>query len=138
VTAVRLDALAARAEASARAAAPEGRELRLDWRGGPAPVVADRARLSQALANLTANALEHGSGAVEIRGRRRDRTVRIEIRDAGPGESRSGASGERGRGLAIAADAARDAGGRLLLERSAEGTTAAMELPLAEGSPRAR
>jgi signal transduction histidine kinase len=124
---VRLDRLATLAATGARlAAAGADREVRLDWRAGATAVRADRRRLSQALANLTANALEHGGGAVEIRGREVGGKVRLEVRDEGPRA--------RGNGLAIAARAARDAGGRLLLDASPEGTTAALELPVADTS----
>jgi signal transduction histidine kinase len=117
---LRLDRLAAAAAAAARPlAAARGRRVSFDWRGGPGRVRADRGRVAQALANLTANAVEHGDGTVEVRGREEHGAVRVEVRD-------------RGRGLAIAADAARDAGGRLLVERSGEETVAALELPVAE------
>ena len=52
------------------AARADGRPLRLRWEGPPALVRADRRRLSQAISNLVANAVEHGSGPIEVRGRR--------------------------------------------------------------------
>src|SRR4051794_15979999 len=48
-------------------------------------VRADRLRLSQALGNLVANALEHGAGPVTVRARAADGLLRIEVTDAGPG-----------------------------------------------------
>jgi signal transduction histidine kinase len=117
-----LRALAAQAAASARIpAAAAGRRVRFDWRAGATRVLADRGRLAQVLANLTANAVEHGSGTVEVRGRETDGKLRIEVHDEGP---------PRGRGIAIAADAAREAGGELSFVAAPEGTTAVLELPV--------
>lgn len=86
-----------------------GRSVSLDWRAGRAAVLADRGRLAQALGNLMANAAEHGEGPVELSAERRGGAVRVEVRN-------------RGRGLRIASDAARDAGGSLRV-------VAALELP---------
>ena len=63
-----------------RCAAP-GARCRFDWRAGPTQVVADRGRLAQALGNLLANAAEHGSGPLEVRGRRVPGAVRVEVRN---------------------------------------------------------
>jgi signal transduction histidine kinase len=114
-----------------------GRPVTVRWDAGHAWVRADRGRLSQALGNVMANALEHGSGPIEIRAvRKGGRAVRVEVRNATPGvpggrRSKAG----RGRGLGIATRAVREAGGRLTLERDDDGTTAAVELPLVEESP---
>ena len=81
---------------------------RVDWRAGPARVVADPGRLSQALGNLLANAAEHGDGAVTVSARRSGSRVRVRV-----------ANPERGRGLPIATAAAADAGARLSLDRAA-------------------
>lgn len=113
-----------------------GRGLRMRWEAGRAVVLADRERLSQALGNLVANAVEHGTGPVELHAARRGpRSVRVEVRDGGaPAAVRPCASPApgRGRGLEIAARAVEEAGGCLMLERRAGGTTAAIELPLIE------
>ena len=78
----------------------------LDWRAGPARVIADRGRLAQAVGNLLANAAEHGDGAVAVRAERSGSRVRVHV-----------VNPERGRGIAIAAAAAADAGGELSLGR---------------------
>lgn len=110
-----------------------GRRLGMTWEGPPVAVRADRGRLAQALGNLIANAVEHGSGAVQLRGRRAGRSVLVEVRDAGaPGRADPRGGADRGRGLAIAREAVEEAGGRLLLERGQQGTTAAIELPVAD------
>jgi signal transduction histidine kinase len=91
----------------------------------------DPRRLSQVLANLTANAVEHGSGEVSLQAVETADGVRVEVRDEG-GPARSVPVAGRGRGLKIAADAARDLGGRLTVERTEDGTVAAVDLPAAE------
>src|SRR3954470_11104154 len=70
---------------------------------GNAMVRADRSRLASALGNLLSNAAEHGDGEVSIQARRLRDRLRIEVTNP-----------VRGRGLDIAADAAADAGGRLV------------------------
>ena len=107
-----------------------GRGLRVDWRAGGAPVIADRRRVAQALGNVVANAAEHGRGTVEIRGRRQPEGVLVEVRSGGPVGPRSRPG--RGRGLAIAASALCSVGGRLALRSDGEVTTAALELPVDE------
>jgi signal transduction histidine kinase len=122
-------------------AAGSGRRMRVRWDAGQALVRADRGRLAQALGNLLANAVEHGSGPIEIHAvRKAPRSVRVEVRNGGeavaPGRRRLPPP-DRGRGLHIAGRAVRDAGGKLELHRHGGRTTAAVELPLAEaGSPR--
>lgn len=64
-----------------------GRPLRFTWEGAPATVRADSGRLAQAFGNLVANAVEHGSGPVELRGRRAGRRVVLEVRDGRPGRA---------------------------------------------------
>ena len=111
-----------------------GRRLRVRSELGTAAVRADRGRLAQALGNLLANAAEHGSGTVELRGRRDGERVVLEVLDDGgsgalapPRERR-----DRGHGLAIASAAVEEAGGRLTLRRGQGATVAALELPAAE------
>jgi signal transduction histidine kinase len=115
------------------AARKAGRSLRFRWEGPPAEIMADRSRVAQALGNLLANAMEHGSGPVEVRGRRSGRRVLVEVRDGGPASDGQNADGaDRGRGLSIAARAVEEAGGTLTVDHAADATTAAIEFPVAE------
>ena len=115
------------------AARSAGRRLRFRWEGPPAVVSADRRRLAQVLGNLVSNAIEHGSGPVEVSGRRGGRGAVVEVRDHGPaGAAGHGPPADRGHGLDIAGEAVQEAGGRLTVARTPEGTLAAVELPLAE------
>jgi two-component system, OmpR family, sensor kinase len=98
------------------------------WLGGPAPARVDRGALAKALGNLIANAAEHGAGEISVRGRTTRAGVRIEIRNANrPGNAVAGSG--RGRGLRIAERAARELGGRVLVDRREEETVAVLELP---------
>jgi len=120
-------------------AARQGRRVSLRWEAGTVAVRADRRRLAQVLGNLLANAMEHGSGTVRLRGRRRGSAVVLEVMDEGPrteasDTDRSGGGDlkepeQRGRGLGIAARAAEEAGGSLSVVRTPEGTSASVELP---------
>jgi DNA-binding response OmpR family regulator len=115
-----------------------GCRLELVQAGAGAIVRGDRLRLAQAVGNLLANALEHGTGRVELLARSMGDRVRIEVADEGPGlpapvadlarRARAG-RGRRGRGLAIAADIADRHGGRLVAAPSARGARVALELP---------
>ncbi len=107
----------------------------------PAAIVAgDRLRLAQAIANLVANALEHGEGPVTLTARASGRRwVRIEVSDEGPGLPASlgdltrrarGGRGRRGRGLAIAAGIVERHGGRLVAAPAQRGARIALELPI--------
>jgi signal transduction histidine kinase len=100
---------------------------------GEDTVVADPARLGAAVDNLVANALDHGSGRVDVRASAGAGEARIEVRDEGPSPTPS-VTGDprRGHGLTIAREAARDFGGVLLgPEPSADGgTLAAVTVPL--------
>jgi signal transduction histidine kinase len=116
--------------------------LRLGWVGGVGHVWADRVRLAQAVGNLIANAIEHGGGEIEVRGRAEAGTVRIEVLDTGRGlpapvaelaRRPRGGRGTRGRGLAIASAIATDHGGRLAAAPSDRGARLVLELPMAAG-----
>ena len=122
---VRLDRLVWRAATASDVAARRvGGGVHFDWSAGPITVTANRGRLSQALGNLLANAVEHGGGHVSVVGRRTTRGVRVEVRDSG-----------RGHGLAITAKAVRDSGGRLTAARAGSGTAVAIELPITDADP---
>jgi signal transduction histidine kinase len=106
----------------------EGRGASVTWEGGRAPLRIDRGRLSQVLGNLLANAAEHGAGEVELRGSRTSDGIRIEVRSHHRKRVR-GPRGDRGRGLAIADQAAREIGGRLQVRSREDSVVAALELP---------
>jgi len=123
-----------------------GGDLALRLPVGTPVVSGDRVRLAQACGNLLANAIEHGSGRVELCAvAARDR-VRIEVCDDGPGlpapmaqltrNARAG-RGRRGRGLAIAAEIADRHGGRLASVPVAHGARVAIELPTVGRAPAA-
>jgi signal transduction histidine kinase len=115
-----------------------GCELRVAPPAPDALVRGDRVRLAQAVGNLLANALEHGSGVIEVGARSVAGRVRIEVSDEGGGlpapvaelvrRPRAG-RGRRGRGLAIASDIVARHGGRLVSAPSARGARLAIELP---------
>jgi signal transduction histidine kinase len=138
--AVRLDELALAAVAAwSPLATASGTELRAGVALATATVAGDRVRLAQALENLVANALEHGTGPVELTVRAAGGWARIEVSDRGPGlpapvgelarRARRG-RGRRGRGIAIACEVAARHGGRVLTAPSRDGARIALELPL--------
>ena len=87
-----------------------------------------RGRAAQALGNVLANAAEHGSGDVELNGRRSERGVRVEVRSAGRPAGEPRAPG-RGQGLSIAREAVEDAGGRLEMTGDGHETVVSLDLP---------
>jgi len=104
------------------------RRCSADWGAGAAFGVMDRGRLAQILGNLLANSTEHGDGDLRLRALRVPGAVRLELRNGNrtePGAQRA----DRGRGLAIAAEAARELGGRLLVQTDEAATMAVLELP---------
>jgi signal transduction histidine kinase len=132
--------LGASVEAWRGSAASKGASLQLRWTGRPAHVWGDRLRIAQATGNLLANAIEHGGGRVEVRGRLepRRRIARIEVLDQGPGlrapvpelaRSARAGRGHRGRGLAIACAIASVHGGRIAAAPSERGARLVLELP---------
>ena len=91
-------------------------------------VLATRGALSQVVATLLENSLQHGAGTTTVTERRSGRSVVVEISDEGPGvpaalgarifERTVSSSGSTGLGLALARDLAEADGGRLELVRA--------------------
>jgi signal transduction histidine kinase len=131
-------------EAWEAAAAARGVRLARTWSGPPAHVWGERIRLAQATGNLIANAIEHGAGTVEVKGRAGTARVRIEVSDEGAGlpapvaqlarRSHRG-DARRGRGLAIASRIAADHGGCLASAPVQRGARLVLELPPAGDQP---
>lgn len=131
-----------------------GMEVRLHWRGADAGVWGHRSRLARVTGNLIANAIDHGDGYVEVRGRADETAVVVEVLDGGAGlnapppalleggprrrgPGRRGArwgrgqTSGRGRGLLIARAVAEAHGGRLTTAPSERGARFVVTLPLA-------
>ncbi len=128
-----------------------GSSLSFDLPDGPTCALADRDRVAQIVVNLLSNALRHApSSPVELRVRRQDKEVRLEVRDFGPGitaehlphlferfyradPSRSSAPDGRGGsgvGLTISSHLAQAMGGRIEVESQFEnGSSFALILP---------
>lgn len=150
-----VEALALAAEAVRRWRAPaatEGRDIELAWHAAGCRLVCDPVAVARALDNLIANSLEHGSGPIRVEGSVRAQRLRMLVADGAdagglaiPRVSGSrprgwlGGAGERerrdarrGHGLAIVAEIAADHGGRFAACAHAAGSSAVLELPLAE------
>jgi signal transduction histidine kinase len=123
-------------------AALGGGSIALRWRTGGAHVLADPARLSQALDNLIVNALEHGGPNVVVEARTAGDRLRISITDDGrsarpasrvgaPAEVIARLTGRHGHGLEVVRSVAAAHRGRFALQRSEHGSVAMLELPLA-------
>jgi two-component system sensor histidine kinase TctE len=120
----------------------DGAEVDLFWTAGPAIVRGERTRIAQALDNLIANALEHGTPPVRVGASSAPGRVRISVADSGPrpelgsssnGNGRTGP--RRGHGLQIASSAAAANGGRFFIFPSRRGTVAVLELPVEGAGP---
>lgn len=114
-------------------AAAGRRTLTLRWRAGSASVLADPARVAQALDNLIDNALRHGGLRVSVGAELCAAGVRITVRDTGgPATPRTRTrDGRHGHGLAIVSRVAAEHGGRFLMLQTNAGASATLELPLA-------
>jgi signal transduction histidine kinase len=121
-----------------------GGSVEFRWHAGAAAVVADPARLSQAIDNLIVNALEHGGPHVAVEARLGSGRLRIAVADDGravrpdgwtdsPSQLIARLTGRRrrGHGLAVVREVAAEHGGRFALQRSDSGSVAVLELPLA-------
>jgi signal transduction histidine kinase len=120
-----------------------GGSIELRWQAGGAPLIADPVRIAQALDNLIVNALEHGGPNVVVEAREFKGRLRISIFDDGAPSrprSRRGSSSEvvsrltrrrHGHGLEVVRSVASEHQGRFALHRSAAGSVAVLELPLA-------
>ncbi|MFJ3137115.1 sensor histidine kinase [Streptomyces sp. NPDC102359] len=139
----------------ARAAGPD-HHWRLDLPDGPAPVVADAARLQQVLVNLFANARTHTPPGTTVTARvRRDGSrLRVDVADDGPGippdllphvferfargdAARTRATGSTGLGLAIVRAVATAHGGTVTVDSAPGRTVFTLHLPApaTPGSP---
>ena len=112
------------------------------------PVLADPDGLKQVVGNLLQNALRYtpAPGRVQLRGETRDRVVRVEVSNSGPGipaadlphvlerfyrveKSRATAGGGAGIGLAIVRELVTSFGGRVGIESADGRTTVWFHLP---------
>lgn len=132
-----------------RPAAEASGGIRVFWDAGDAALFGDPVRLSRALDNLIANAVEHGGPplvltAAVVAGRLR-LTVANGVRGGGAAEpaDENGASGSapggcadprRGHGTELVSEIAREHRGRFAFCRTGSGCVAALELPLADES----
>jgi signal transduction histidine kinase len=113
-----------------------GPSIALDWRGGAAVVHGYPMRLTQALDNLVANAVEHGRGPVSVLGRTDGACVSVCILDRGAGLMRPldelrprSWQARRGHGLVIARHAVELHGGTLRTVRGPTGSGVEVRLP---------
>jgi signal transduction histidine kinase len=117
---------------------PGERPVALDWRAGVALVEGYPLRLTQALDNLVANAIEHGRGPVTVVSRMTGGFVSVCVLDRGAGLLRPihdfrprSWQASRGHGLVVARQAVELHGGTLLPVRGPTGSGVELRLPLA-------
>jgi signal transduction histidine kinase len=113
----------------------------LDWRAGAAVVQGYPMRLTQALDNLVANAVEHGRGPVTVCGTMRGSCISVLVLDRGAGLMRPpedlGArslKARRGHGLVVARHAVELHGGTLRPVRCTLGAGIEIRLPVGASS----
>lgn len=116
----------------------EQRSFLLDWRGPIDGVycLGSKRRFIEVISNLLGNAFRHGAGHVTLLARVRSDSIRIEIRDQGPGLARPVASlarrrrsGRHGHGLPVAMRAAAKLGAEISSAPSSEGAVLVFNLP---------
>jgi len=111
-----------------------GRRIAVSWCCGDALADVDPLRVSQALDNLIANALEHGGGPITLEGERHGDRIDLIVRDSGGAaiaRLREHADPRRGHGLRVTRRLARGNGGELRVGNDRRtGTSAALILPL--------
>jgi signal transduction histidine kinase len=121
-----------------------GSSLSLGEHPGEAMVEGDCGEIAQALDNLIVNAIEHGGPSIVVEAKRRGDRLRVSVGDSGrasrpesrrdnPADVIARLTGRRrhGHGLSVVRRIAASHGGRFVLRRSAEGSLAVLELPLA-------
>ncbi|MGI9020203.1 MAG: sensor histidine kinase [Solirubrobacterales bacterium] len=118
-----------------RLAAARDRRIEFLWEAGGAAVIADPARVSQALDNLLANAIEHSSGRIRVIGTGTPRRLAIEVASARPAPASERRDSRRGHGLDIVRSVAAAHEGRFRLRRAGGEVAAVLELPLAVPAP---
>ncbi len=118
-----------------RPAASGAGGIKLYWDAGPAVVRCDPVRVSQALDNLIANAVEHGGPPLMVTGARVAGRVRITVANGGepPPPNGNGGDPRRGHGIEVVSEVARTYRGRFAFCRTGSGCVAALEFPLTSG-----
>jgi two-component system sensor histidine kinase MtrB len=122
-----------------------GGSIAFDWRGGAALVHGFPMRLTQALDNLVANAIEHGRGPVSVVGQTNGSCVSVCVLDRGAGLMRPleelrphSWQARRGHGLVIARHAVELHGGTLRTVRGPSGSGVEVRLPSGATPPPVR
>ena len=119
--------------------ASAGRRIVVRWQCGDVVANVDPLRVSQALDNLIANALEHGGGPITLEGHHHGDRIDLIVRDSGVMRAdrvRGHKDARRGHGLRITRRLAHGSGGELRMDgRVRDGTVAALVLPLAGDRP---
>ena len=116
-----------------RGAAAASGGFRVYWDAGPAPIDGDPTRMAQALDNLIANAVEHGSPPFVVTGARVAGRLRLTVANGGCADaSPNGGDPRHGHGTEVVSEVASAHHGRFALCRTGSGCVAALELPLAE------
>lgn len=125
-------------------AARRGRRLELCWDANGSRLICRPGAIAAALDNLIVNALEHGTGTIQLDARVWAGRLRLLVSN-GPGAPPLRAPGlrtgrrrsrrrdpRRGHGLRLVAAVAADHGGRFAACRDEDGARAVIELPLAD------